>query len=149
MTLWTGVHQDTLSFTLSQSLLKLMSIESVMLANHLILCHFLLLLPSVFPCIRVFSSVLAFRIKWPKDWSFRFNISPSNEYLGLISFWIDWSDLPAVQGTLKSSPAPQFKSINSLVLSLLYSPTRTSVHDYWKNHSFEYTDLSRQVMSLL
>ena len=99
---WTAAHQASLSFPLSQSLLKLMSIESVMLSNHLILCHSLLLLPSIFPCIRVFSSVLAFRIKWPKDWSFRFNISPSNEYLGLISFRIDCSDLPAVQGTLKS-----------------------------------------------
>ena len=145
---WTAAHQASLSsFTISQSWLRLMSIESVMPSNHLILCHSLFLLPSIFPCIRVFSSVLAFRIKWPKDWSFRFNISPSNEYLGLISFRIDWSDLPAVQGTLKS--LLQHQNINFSVLSLLYGPTLTSVHDYWKNHSFEYTDLSWQVMSLL
>ena len=83
-------------------------------------------------------------IRWPKYWNFSFSISPSNEYPGLISFRIDLFDLLAVQGTLKSSPAPQFKSISSLALSLLYGPTLISVHDYWKNHSFLYTDLSWQ-----
>ena len=105
----------------SQSLLKFMSTESVMLSNHLILCC-LLLLPSIFPSIRVFSNQLALHIRWPKYGNFSFSISPSNEYSGLIPFRIDWFDLFAVQGTLKSSPTPQFKSINSLVLTLLYGP---------------------------
>ena len=100
---WTA-HQASLSFTNSQSLLKLMSMESVIPSNHLILCHPLLLLPSVFPCIRVFSNESAFHIRWPKYWSFSFSISPSNEYSGLISFRMDWLDLLAVQGTLKSLP---------------------------------------------
>ena len=99
-----------------------------MLSNHLILCRPLLLLPSIFPSIRVFSNESALCIRWPKYWSFSFNISPSNEQPGLISFRMDWLDLLAVQGTLKSSPTPQFKSINSLVLSFLYSPTVTSIH---------------------
>ena len=94
--------QDSLSITNSQSLLKLMSIDSVMPSNHLILCHPLLLLPSVFPSIRVFSSESVLPIRWPKYWSFSFSISPSNEYSGLISFKLDWLDLLAVQGTLKS-----------------------------------------------
>ena len=98
-----------------------MSIESVMPFNHLILCHPLLLLPSVFPSIRIFSNKSAFCISWPKYWSFSFSISPSNEYSGLISFRMDWFDLLAVQGTLKSPPTPQFKSINSSVLIFLCS----------------------------
>ena len=97
----------------------------------------LLLLSSVFPSVRVFSNELFLRIRWPKYWSFSFSISPSNEYSGLISFRIDWFDLLAVQGTLESSPVPQFKSISSLALSILYDPTLTSIHDYWKNHSFD------------
>jgi len=84
-----------------------------------------------------FSSESVLCIRWPKYWSFSFSISPSNEYAGLISFRMDWLDLLAVQGTLKSSPTPQFKSIDSSVLSFLYSPTLTSIHDYWKNHSFD------------
>ena len=95
---WTAVHQASLSFTIFWSLLKLMSIESVMLFNHLILCHFLLFLPSIFSSIRVFSNELAHHIRWPNYWSFSFSISPSNEYLGLIFFRIDWLDLLAVQG---------------------------------------------------
>ena len=98
---WTAVCQASLSFTISGSLLKLMSIESVMPSNHLVLCH-PLLLPSVFPSIRVFSNKLAFHIRSPKYWSFSFSINPSIEYSGLISFRIDWFDLPAVQGILKS-----------------------------------------------
>ena len=88
------------------------------------------------PSIRVFSNESILCIRWPKYWSFSFSISPSNEYSGLISFRMDWVDLLAVQMTLKSVLQPQFKSINSLALSFLYSPTLTSIHDYWKNHSF-------------
>ena len=102
VTLWTAARQASLSSTHSRSLLKLMSIESVMTSNHLILCHPLLLSPSVFPSIRVFSSESSLRIRWPKYWNFSFNISPSNEYSGVISFKMDWLDLLAVQGTLKS-----------------------------------------------
>jgi len=98
----TAAHQASLSITNSQSLLKLMSIESVMPSNHLILCCPLLLPPSIFPRIRVFSNESVLRIRWPKYWSFNFNISPSNEYSGLISFRMDWLDLLAVQRTLKS-----------------------------------------------
>ena len=98
----TAAHQASLSITNPQSLLKLMSIKLVMPSNHLILCHLLLLLPSIFPSITVFSSESVLRMRWPKYWSFSFNISPSNEYSGLISFRIDWSDLLAVQGILKS-----------------------------------------------
>ena len=130
----TAAPQPSLSITNSQSLLKFMSIESVMPSYHLILCCPLLLLPSVFSSIRVFSNESVLLIRWPKYWSFSFSISPSNEYSGLNSFRIDWFDLLAAQ---ESSPAPQFESINSLAFSLLYSPTLTSTHDYWKNHSFD------------
>ena len=99
---WTAARQASLSFTISWSLLKLMSIESVMPSNHLVLCHPLLLLPSVFPSIRVFSNESVLRIRWPKYWSFSFSISPSNEYSGLISFRMDWFDLLAAQETLRS-----------------------------------------------
>ena len=102
VTPWTVACQASLSITNSWSLLKLMSIELVMPSNHLILCRPLLLLPSVFPSIRIFSNESVLRIRWPKYWSFSFNISPSKEYSGLISFRIDWLDLLAVQGTLKS-----------------------------------------------
>ena len=112
---WTSAHQVFLSFTISQSLFKLMSIENVMPSNYLILCHPFLLLPSIFPGIRVFSNELALCIRWLKYRSFSFSISPSNEYSGLISFRIDWFDFLAVQGT---SPAPQLKSINSSMFSL-------------------------------
>ena len=129
MTPWTTAYQAPLSFTISQSLLKLMSIELMMPSNNLILCS-PLLLPSIFPSIRVsFDESVLFR--WPKHWSFSFCISPSNEYSGMI-----WSSY-----CLGDSPEPQFKSISSSALSLLYGPTITSIHDYWKNHSFDYTDL--------
>ena len=119
-------------------------------SNHLILCLPLLLLPSIFPSIRVFPNESVLHIRWPKYWSFSFSISPSNEYSGLISFRIDWFDLFTVQGTLKNLfKASQFKSISSLVLSLLYSSTLTSIHDYRKNHSFDYRDFVGKVMSLL
>ena len=132
---WTAAHQTTLSITISWTLLKLMSTESVMPSNHLILCRPLLLLSSIFPSIRDFSNKSAFHTRWPKYWSFSFSISPSSEYSGLISFRMDWLDLLAVQGSpavQESSTTPQFKSINSSVLSFLYSPTLTSIHDYWK-----------------
>ena len=99
---WTAAHQASLSTNNSQSLLKLMSIESVMTYNHLVLCYPLLFLPSIFPRIRVFSNESILHTRWPKYWSFSFSISPSNEYSGLISFRIDWLDLLVVQGTLKS-----------------------------------------------
>ena len=103
MTPWIAAHQASLSFITSQNLLKLMSIELVMPSNHLILCH-PLLLPSIFPSIKVFSNESVLCIRWPKYWSFSFSISPSNEYSGLISFRMDWFDLLVVQGTLKSLP---------------------------------------------
>ena len=115
--------QASLSITNFQSLPKLMSIELVMPSSHLILCRPLLLLPSIFPSIRGFSNESALHIRWPKYWSFSFSISPSNEYSGLISFRMDWLDLLAVQGTLDSSPTPQFKSINSSVLRFHHSST--------------------------
>ena len=134
---WTSARQASLSITNSQSPPKPMSIESVMPSNHRILCHPLLLLPSIFPNIRVFFNESTLRIRWPKYSSFSFNISPSNEHSGLISFRMDWLDLLAVQGTLESSPATQLKSIDSFVLSFLYSPTLTFIHDHWKNHSLD------------
>ena len=123
-TSWTAACQASLSITNSQSLLKLMSIKSVMPSNHLILGHPLLLLPSIFPSIRVFSNESALHIRWTRYWSFNFSISPSNEYLGLISFRMNWLDLFAVQGTLKNL-LQYHKSISSSVLSFLYSPTLT------------------------
>ena len=126
-----GAHQASLSITNSWSLLKLISIESGMSSNHLILCHPLLLPPSIFPSIRVFSNESALHVRWPKYWSFSFNISPSNEHPGLISFMMDWLGSPcSPRDSQESSPTPQFKSINSLPLSFLYSPTLTSIHDY-------------------
>ena len=118
-------------------------------SGHLILCHPLLLLPPIPPSIRVFSNKWTLRMRWPKDWSFCFSISPSNEHPGLISFRMDWLDLLAVQGTLKSSPTPQFKSNNSSVLSLLHSPTLTSILDYRKNIALTRWNFVGKVMSLL
>ena len=126
VTPWTAARQASLSITNSWSLLKHISIESVMPCNHLILCHPHLLLPSIFPSIRVFFSESVLRIRWPKYWSFNFSISPTSEHSGL-----DWLDLLAVGRDSKESPTtPQFKSINSSVLSFLYSPTLTSIHDH-------------------
>ena len=123
-----------------------MSIELVILCNHLVLCQ-PLLLPSIFPSIRVFSSESVLHIRWPEYWSFSFSISPSNEYSGLISFrisfridWIDWCP----RDSQESSPAPQLESNNSSVLNFLYCPTLISIHDYWKNHGFSYMDLCQQ-----
>ena len=116
-------------------------------SNHLILCHLLLLLPSIFPRIKVFSNESALLVRWSKYWSFSFIISPSNEYSGLFSFRIDLFDLLAVQWTQEFSPALQFKSINSSVFSLLYGPILSSTHDYWKKKNiwfFDYVDLCQQ-----
>ena len=116
-TQWTAARQTPLSFTISQSLLKLMSIESMMPSNHLILCRPLLLLPSIFPSIRIFSNESALRVRWPINWSFTFRISPFNEYSGSISFRTDWFDLLAVQGTLKS--LLQYHSLKASILKLV------------------------------
>ena len=133
-----------LCFIISRSLLKLMSIESMMPSNHHILCHPLLLLPSIFPNIKVFSNELALRIRWPKYWSFSFIINPSNEYLGLISFRIYWFDLLEVQGILKSLFQHHSSKASILALSFLFGPILMSIHDYWKNHNFDYIDLCLQ-----
>ena len=135
---WSAAHQASLSITNSQSLLKLMFIESVMPSNHLILYCPLFLLPPIPPSIRVFSNESVLCIRWPKYWSFSFSISPSNEYSWLISFRMDWLDLLAVQGTLnKSSPTPQFKSIYSSVLSFSCGSTLTSIYNHWKKRCFD------------
>ena len=142
VTPWTVARQGSLSITNSRSPPKPMSIELMMPSNHLILCHPLLLLPSIFPSIRVFSNESVLCIRWPKYWSFSFNISPSNEYSGLISFKMDWLDLLAVQGT---SLAWHLEwKYQFFTLSLLYGPTLTSVHGYWKNHSSGYTELCQR-----
>ena len=139
VTWWTATHQASLSITNSLNLLKLMSIKSVTLSNHLILCHTLHLLPSIFPSISIFSNESFLHIRWPEYWSFSFSISPSNEYSGPISFRMDWLDFLAVQGTLKSllqHHSSKAFPCSSSVLSLLYGPTLTSIHDYRKNHIF-------------
>ena len=127
-----AAHQASLSITNSWSLLKLMPIELVMPSSHLMLCHHLLLPPSIFPSIRDFSNESALHIRWPKYWSFSFNISPSNEYSGLISFRVDWllvGSPCSPRDSQESSPTPQFKSINSSALSFIYSPTLTMKTD--------------------
>ena len=134
---WIVARQASLFITVSQSSLKLTSIESVMPSSHLILCRSLFLLPPIPPSIKVFSNESTLRMRWPKYWSFSFSIIPSKEHPGLISFRMDWLDLLAVQGTLESSPTPQFKSSNSSVLSFLHSPTLTSIHDHRRNHSLD------------
>ena len=134
---WTAACQASLPITNSWSLLKLVSIESVMPFNHLILCLPILLLPSIFPSIRVFSNESSLHNRWPRYWSFNFNISPSNEHLGLISFRMDWLDLLAVQGTIKSLLQHHSSKASILRHSAFYGPTLTSIHDYWKNHSLD------------
>ena len=128
----------------ARQVLKLRSIESVMPSNHFILCQPLLILHSIFPSIGVFINESTLHIRWPKYWSFSFSISPSNEYSRLISFRTDWFYLLAVKETLKSLLQHQFESINSSVLNVLYGPTFISIHDYWKNHSFDYPYLCQQ-----
>ena len=134
---WITAHKASLSITNSQSLPKLMSIESVMPSNHLILCCPLLLPPSVFPSIRVFSKESALHIMWPKYWSFSISISPSNEYSGLISFRMDWLDLLAVQGTLKSLLQHHSSKVSVLWCSAFFIVQLSHPHDYWKNHSLD------------
>ena len=131
-------RQASLSIINSWSLLKLMFIELVMPSNHLILYHPLFLPPSIIHSIRVFFNESVLCIRWPKYWSFSFSISPSNEYSGLVSFRMDWLDLLAVQGMLKSLlQCHRSKASILRALSFLYSPTLTSIHDYWKNQSFD------------
>ena len=144
---WIAARQASLSITSSWGSPKLMFVESVIPFSHLILFCPLLLLPPIPPSIRVFSDESTLRMRWPKFWSFSFSISPSNEHPGLISFRTDWLDLFAVQGTLRVFSSTQFKSINSLVLSFLYSPSLTSIHDHRKNHSLDQTFVGK-VMSL-
>ena len=142
MTSWTAGRQASLTFTISQSLFKLMSIESVMPSSHLILCHPLLLLPPVPRSIRVFSSKSTLHMRWPKYWSFSFNISPSKETPSTDFLQNGLVGSPCTpRDSQESSPTPQFKSINSSALSFLYSPTLTSIHDHWKNHSLDQMDL--------
>ena len=130
---WTVACQASLS----QSLLKLKSIKSVMPSNHLILCHPLLLLPAIFPSIRVFSNESVLCIRWPKYWSFSFSISPSNEYLGLVSFRMDLLDLFAVQGTLKSLLQHHSSKASILQHSAFFIVQLSQLYDYWKNQSFD------------
>ena len=135
---WTAARQASLSLDNSRSLCKLMPIVLVMPSNHLILCCPLLLLSPIPPSIRVFSNESALHIRWPKYWSFSFSISPSNEHPGLISFRMDWLDLLAVQGTLKSLLQHHSSKASVLWCSVSFIvPTLTSIHDYWKNHSLD------------
>ena len=133
---WIVARQVSLSITNSRSLLKPMSIESVMPSNHLILCHPLLLPPSVFPGMRVISNESVLHIRWLKYWSFSFSISPFSEHSGLISFTIDWFNLLAVQGTFKSLLQHNSSKASILWHSAFFIVWLTSIHDYWKNHSF-------------
>ena len=150
LTPWTAACQVSPPLNISWNLPKFMSFESVMPCKHLILYLTILLLPSVFPRIRVFSNESAVCIRWPKYWSFNFNISPSKECSGLISFKIDWFDLLAVQGTLNSFLQHHNWKASILWHScLLYSSTLTSVHDYWKDNSLTIWTFVGQVMSLL
>ena len=144
MTPWTAACQAALSFTISWILLRLMSIESMMLSDPLIFCCPNFLLPSILPSIRVLSNKSTLHIRWPKYWSSSFSISPSNEYSGLISFKIDRLEFLAVQGTLKR--LLQHHSLEALILwcSAFFMVQLTSVHTYWKNHSFDYMDLCWQ-----
>ena len=137
LTPWIAAHQASLSITNSRSLLRLMPIESVMPSSHLILCHPLLLLPPIPPSIRVFSNESTLHIRWPKYWSLSFSISPSNEHPGLISFRMDWLDLPAVQGTLKSLLQHHSSRASIFRLSAFFTVQLTSIHDHWKNHSVD------------
>ena len=137
-TSWTTACQASLSITNSQSLLRFMSIELVMPSNHLILCLPILLLPVIFPSIRVFSNELVLLIRWPKYWRFSFSIRPSNEHSGLISFRMDWLDLLAVQGTLKSLFQHHSSEASILQCSAFFIVQLSHpLHDYWKNHSFD------------
>ena len=134
---WTAAHQASLSITKSWSLLKLMTIELVMSSNHLILCRPLLLLPSIFPNIRVFSNESVLHIRWPNYWSFSFSISPPNEYSGLISFRMDWLALLAVQGTLKSLPQRHSSEASILQCSAFFILQLSHPYMTLENNSFD------------
>ena len=134
---WIAACQASLFITISRSSLRLMSSEFVMPSSHLILGRPLLLLPLIPLSIRVFSNESTLLMRWPKYWSFSFSIIPYKEIPRLISFRMDWLDLCSSRDSQESSPAPQFKRINSSALSLLHSPTLTSIHDHWKNHSLD------------
>ena len=149
MTSWTTACQASSSFTVSRSLLRLISMESVMPSSHLILCRPLFLLPAIPPGIRVFSNESTLHMRWPKYWSFSFSISPFNEHPGLISFRMDWLDLLAVHGTLKSLLQHHSSKASILRCSAFFTVQLTSIHDYWKNHSFDYATFVDKVMSLL
>ena len=144
VTPWIAARQAPLSITNSWTSLKLMSIKSVMPSNHLILCCPLLLLPSIFPSIRVFSNESALHMRWPKYWSLSFSISPSNEHPGLISFRMDWLDLLAVQGTLRSLSQHHSSKAWIFRCSAFFIVQFTSLYDYCKNHSFDKTDICCQ-----
>ena len=146
---WTAAHHASLSFTIFRVLLKLMPIESEMLSNHLVLCHPHFLLSSLFPSIRAFSNELPLCIRWTTYWSFSFSISFSNEYSGLIAFMIDWLDLLAVQETLGSLLQHHSSKSSILQCSAFFMVQRTSIHDYWKNHIFDYVDFVSRVIFLL
>ena len=133
-TAWTAARQTLLPFTVSQSLLKLMSSELVIPSNHLILHHRLLLFFLIIPHITVYSNELPLLVRWPKYWRFSFSISPSNEYPGLIAFRIDWFDLLGSKDSQEASPTAQYESISSSVFCLLYGSTLVSIQDYWKSH---------------
>ena len=138
MTSWTAAHQAFLSITNAQSLFKLMSVELVMPYNHLNLCQSLLLLPSIFLSIRVFSNESVLRIRWPEYWSFSFSISPSNAYSGLISFRMAWLDLLTIQRTLKGLLQHHRSKASILLHSAFFIVQLShSIHDYWKNHTFD------------
>ena len=139
---WTAAHQASLSITHSQSLPKFMPIESVMPSNHLTLCCPLLLLPSIFPSIRVFSNESVPHIRWPKYWSFNFNISPSNEHSGLISFRMDWLDLLAVQGTLAAATAKSLQSCPTLCNPIDSSPPGSPVPGILQARRLEWVAIS-------
>ena len=141
---WTAARRAFLSIIISWSLLKPMSIESVIPPNHLNLCCPLHLLPSIFPSIRVFSNESDLRIRWSKYWSFSFSISPTNEYSGLISFRIDWFDILAVQRNLQSSPAPTVQKNKIFTAQPFFCPALTSIHNNWKNYSFDNLDFCKQ-----
>ena len=144
---WTAACQASLSITNSRSPPKPMSINLVMPFSHLILCRPLLLLLPIPPSITVFSNESALHMRWTNYWSFSFSISPANEHPGLISFRMDWLEVgsPCCPGdSQESSPTPQFKSINFSAFSFLYSPTLTSIHDHWKNHSLDQMELCWQ-----
>ena len=137
VTPWIAAHQASLSITNSRSLLRLMPIELVMPSSHLILCQLLLLLPPVPPSIRVFLNESTLRMRWPKYWSLSFSISPSNAHPGLISFRMDWLDLPAVQGTLKSLLQHHSSRASIFRCSAFFTVQLASIHDHWKNHSLD------------